>query len=248
MHYPIPLFIALTLMGAGCSWSKSVSMNAPDKTADTQTQETDTQLVFASSTRSEETELYTIRVDYPVAQGGNAALSGSVNSAVDEYVATTTAAFKDYLKDAEQWYSGAKYDLAVVYAVPQNDTDRVSVVFSGYEFTGGAHGMHIYQTLVFDARTGQRLAMSDVLKTDGYLKKVADACRAKLQTMEGIKDMSDDDWLKQGTEPTADNYRYWYATKDTLHVIFPPYQVAAYAAGDFDVAIPFSELAEGTKK
>ena len=245
MRRLLPLFLCLPLLGAGCfgqtptaQTNKPVTNNSEQTTNSKQKEP----LSFSSTTLSEASDLYTIRVDHPVVSGGPGELRSNISSAVAAYVATTTANFKDYLKDADKWYSGAKYDLAMDYSVPLNDDHFVSLFFDGYEFTGGAHGAHIYETMVFDVASGKRLALSDIFSTSTYLQVLAREYRAKLGATSSVTDMSDTDWLKQGTEPTADNYKYWYLAHDGLHVIFPPYQVAAYAAGEFDIVVPYADL------
>ena len=54
--------------------------------------------------------------------------------------------------------------------------------------------------------------------------------------------MSDPDWLKSGAGPSWSNFQDFLLLPDTLVIRFPPYQVAAYAAGDQKVEIPLSKL------
>jgi uncharacterized protein YecT (DUF1311 family) len=54
--------------------------------------------------------------------------------------------------------------------------------------------------------------------------------------------MSDDDWLRTGAGPDWDNFKDFLLLPDRLVIRFPPYQVAAYAAGAQEVSLPLSEL------
>ena len=109
MRRIVTLMLFLPLIGAGCSWSKTAEIKVQSPNPAVSDEQTSPRLVFATSTANEETKLYKINEYYPVATSGREAAKSAVNSAVNEYITTTTAAFKDYLKDAEQWYSGAKY-------------------------------------------------------------------------------------------------------------------------------------------
>ncbi len=48
--------------------------------------------------------------------------------------------------------------------------------------------------------------------------------------------------LNSGTTAKVENFQDWYIDGTSLVIIFPPYQVAAYAAGEQTVTIPFSQL------
>ncbi len=54
--------------------------------------------------------------------------------------------------------------------------------------------------------------------------------------------MMDEEMMKSGASPRADNYRAVSITKKGLWVTFDPYQVAAYAAGPQHVLVPYSAL------
>jgi hypothetical protein len=54
--------------------------------------------------------------------------------------------------------------------------------------------------------------------------------------------MIDEDMMKSGASPRADNYQACAITKKGLWVTFDPYQVAAYAAGPQHVLVPYSAL------
>ena len=249
----IALLLATALVGTGCgspspqsSQTGNSNRQSPAVSAATETAAEVTSpqpATFISGTTSEDAPHYTVDMAYPVMHGGSDDARAAINASVGAYVATTTAGFKDYAKDYTPTPSDAKYTLQTGYGIPLNTEDWIALVFSGYEFTGGAHGMHIYETQVFDAKTGERATLDSLFASSTYLTTLSRLYADRLKLTDGVKSMSDDDWLKQGTDPSvADNYRYWYLAPDGLHTIFPPYQVAAYAAGDFDISIPYPEL------
>ncbi len=241
-HLPLVFLTATLLFGAGCSKTTSVELNGTlaDQTASQEAGQ-NLPLTFTSSTYVEHGALFDIKLSYPVAHDGAPALNDKVTTAVGEYVATTTNIFKESIKDAEQWYSGAKYGLEGEYDIPLQNDRFVSIMFNGYMFTGGAHGMQIYQTMVFDTLNAKKLVFSDVFDGNKYTNELSAAFRKKINGLETLE-MSDADWIKSGTEAKPENFQYWYLAKDGFHVIFPPYQIAAYAAGSFDLAVPYSEL------
>jgi hypothetical protein len=48
--------------------------------------------------------------------------------------------------------------------------------------------------------------------------------------------------LNAGTSAKAENFKDWYVDGTNLVIVFPPYAVAAYAAGAQTLTIPFSQL------
>ena len=55
-------------------------------------------------------------------------------------------------------------------------------------------------------------------------------------------------WIKAGAGPKKENYSVFNFTKDKFIVTFPAYQVASYAEGPKEVAIPRSMLTSLIKK
>ena len=184
-------------------------------------------------------KMYEVDLTYPEMVGGDEKVRTAFNGAIQEYVSTTTDAFLGYAKDSEGDFGSAPYALQSGYSSPFVSDKLINVAFEGYEYTGGAHGNTVYETFVFDAATGQRLGLADFFTDKGdYLNAISGYAAHEIT----MRDVSDADWIKSGTAPDKANFQFFYWTKDGLTIIFPPYQVAAYAAGPQDVTIPFAEL------
>jgi hypothetical protein len=56
--------------------------------------------------------------------------------------------------------------------------------------------------------------------------------------------MSDENWLADGTSPDRENFLAIVLEPTGFRVFFSPYQVAAYAAGPFEVVIPYAALVD----
>lgn len=126
-----------------------------------------------------------------------------------------------------------------------SDPDRLILLWSGYDYRGGAHGIPIQEVMILDREHPDSLQTSPSLFKDPTqaLKKLSSYCRAKLTSL--IED-SDADWIKQGTEPKWENFSLVYPSyldgQARFQVIFSPYQVAPYAAGSPTLTIPWQEL------
>jgi hypothetical protein len=139
-----------------------------------------------------------------------------------------------------------KYAFGATYEKYEGGS-TVSYVFLVYQDTLGAHPNSFYQTFTFD-QNGNELQLADLFKPNSnYLTVLSPLAYqgvvAQLQSKDGAAPSSDElDTARVGTEPSPEALQFYYVDGNTLHLLFPPYQVAAYAAGAFDVAIPMSQL------
>ncbi len=117
----------------------------------------------------------------------------------------------------------------------------VSYNFTVYTFTGGAHGMTTFQSFVFDLANEKVLTLADLFQP-GIDPLAVIAPVAQQVVTEQLSEMTDADWIAQGTAPDPANYQDWVVTPDALVFFFEPYQVVAYAAGPQTVRIPWSAL------
>lgn len=122
-----------------------------------------------------------------------------------------------------------------------------SYLYTIYEDTGGAHPNGYFATFVFDQH-GNQLDLRDLftVASSTYLARIAPLAEAqvKAQITERLGANSQGMLFEDGFAPTDDNYSNFVVDGGDLHFFFPPYQVAAYAAGNFDVSIPLSSLSD----
>ncbi len=117
----------------------------------------------------------------------------------------------------------------------------VSFVFSIYLDTLGAHPNAFYRTFTFNAESGAELAIGDLfIPRSDYLKRLSAIARFDLA--KALGDMADIDYINQGTTPEVTTFQSFAIDGGNLVLIFPPYQVAAYAAGTQTVTIPLTQL------
>ncbi|MDD2786338.1 MAG: DUF3298 and DUF4163 domain-containing protein [Patescibacteria group bacterium] len=200
-------------------------------------------LRFETKSIKEDAKDHSVDVKYPVMFGGDAAVRDVINGAINTYISTTTQTFARLLK-TEGKASPGPFVLQNNYSIYNVSSNVVSIVFNGYEYTGGAHGISIVETFVFDTSTGKRLTFDDIFKSDSdYLKIVSDYAIAELSK----KPDMDVEGLKSGAAPDLKNYQYYYLNQDGLVIIFPEYQVAPYAAGPQVVTVPYASLKDMMK-
>lgn len=122
------------------------------------------------------------------------------------------------------------------------DDQYVDLSVTGYEYTGGAHGMPYRTDYLFDRQTGKRLELSDVIGIpEEELKTVVSRYFRELS--EKTKFSFDD----PGTLETIVAERItmgspFYITDEGVVFYFTPYDIAPYSEGFPEVIIPFEEL------
>lgn len=161
---------------------------------------------------------------------------------------------KEFCQEAEKAFEEAKdskfkpnaWSSEGDFQIVWSDSKTMIVRWSGYDYRGGAHGMPFIEVRVLSLdRPGELLPASFLFEqSPEALKTISELARAELTEM--LEEQELDDWALKGTAPEWDNYQLIYpVTEDgetTFEVIFPPYQVAPYAAGSPTVQLPFNKI------
>jgi hypothetical protein len=132
------------------------------------------------------------------------------------------------------------------YEIRYATDDLISVEFTeGTYSRGAAHGNSNTTVLNYDVKNGKKLALADLFNPkSNFLSVISTYClkdlRDRAKKDEGT--MLQEDMIKEGAAPRADNYRAVAITKKGLWITFDPYQVAAYAGGPQHVLVPYSAL------
>ena len=184
-------------------------------------------------------------VTYPYIAGAN-----DFNKKVEEIYKERLGAFKKAALDNDvalkeidpQGY--AQMDRSYVFAFDYeqgvvNDT-MASFVFKIYEDTGGAHGNGYFMGFTYNLKDKKEMTLAEVYQGQSdYLKKISDYTLAELtkQITERVGN-ADGSWVKDGVAPKEENFSAFLVKEKEIVFYFAPYQVAAYAVGDFQVIMP----------
>ncbi|MCC7357509.1 DUF3298 domain-containing protein [Candidatus Uhrbacteria bacterium] len=200
--------------------------------------------LITAEIKKKKPEVYEITVSFPQIDKGDATIAAAFNAAVrnplekevNTFISDATQAEKDKAIGPGIWsYS---MDAFATYQSPR----IINSFLSGSVYTGGAHPNAIYQNVILDRVTKKTLHVSDLFvdakKGLAFLSTIS---RKMLATKEAMN-MSDNDWLNTGTEPKDQNFSQTHLTETGLTILFPAYQVAAYAAGPQEIQIPWKDL------
>lgn len=173
-------------------------------------------------------------IDRLFAERANAMVADFERSADEDF-----ASFKQDNGEAPPW----TYSLYVTFEVPRNDADMLVFDFDNSIFTGGAHPNHDIDTYNFMMPDGWQVFLPEIFAGKPALDRISALAIADLtKQLLGPDSMSDPEWVKSGAGPSWANFKDFILLPDLLVIRFPPYQVAAYAAGDQRVEIPLSQL------
>lgn len=259
----IGVIVLLVLLVLALGLMLLVGSKAPASvsTTATSTAITTSPILGATSTQGgdyryvENQPYYTVDITYPAQLSLASDASTKAERTIEQALANDIAQFKqdgDFAnltpQDIQTQGLGAdrKYALGATYEKYEG-ANTVSYVFLVYEDTLGAHPNSFYSTFTFD-QSGNLLQLADIFKPgSNYLTVLSplayQSVVAQLKAKEGSTPGSDElDTARVGTEPSPESLQFYYIDGNTLHLLFPPYQVAAYAAGAFDVPIPMSQL------
>ncbi|KND46963.1 MAG: hypothetical protein AB199_00845 [Parcubacteria bacterium C7867-004] len=122
-------------------------------------------------------------------------------------------------------------------------TSTISYVYYLYLDTLGAHSNSFYRTFTFDSVSGKELGLGDLfLPKAPYLGRISTAARIQLEA--DLGEFADKDYIADGTKPELESFENFWIEEGNLVIVFPPYQVASYAAGPQAVSIPLTDLAD----
>ncbi len=192
-----------------------------------------------------------LNIDYPKFNGGLvvSGLNKYINDRVDSVI-------EDGKKDAVRLIRNAPDDigsslqLSSDYKVVGVTNGVVSIELTSTDLTGGGNGDHSYPgTINWDLKTNRLLKNEELFCDKNYIEKLIPVVRKNI-----INDFSSSEnliqplpkeiveWINRGTENDKENWENFVISKDSLIVIFPPYQVTSGAGGIVKATIPFKDI------
>lgn len=122
------------------------------------------------------------------------------------------------------------------------DGNVISLNCDYYTYTGGAHGIYSVVFISFDKKTAQPLTLKDILKENSRdkLVKIAEDIFRKAQKITADQSFEEQGfWFENDTFYLPGNFAF---TETGLLFFFNQYEIASYAAGTFEVTVPFEKI------
>src|SRR5262249_55794096 len=186
---------------------------------------------------------YEIKKTLPQISGPDSPRGDKINQTVANLVAPHTNEFKktvdelarDAASVAEQGVKPVSpkppsNSLNVSYEVTGANKDFISILFTFFEYTGGAHPNTLTESFNYDLNRNAPVNLTDLFAPNSnYLQVISDYAIKELKKLETA------DNADEGAGPKLENFHSW-------NITFDRYQVGAYAAGEHEVVVPYSVL------
>lgn len=136
------------------------------------------------------------------------------------------------------------YELTVDYTMTEPGKRAVSIVWTVWRFTGGAHGMIDLVGNSYDLEKSVPLLLEDLFIDPVQAINIFSRVSREKLSEPGDESGEDyvDDMVRAGTEPLQENFQTFSLIPNGIRIHFQPYQVAPWAAGLKEVDISLADL------
>ncbi len=193
---------------------------------------------------------YEMETTLPQIQGADSARVEKFNQAVANLVSARAVEFKKDIEEmAREAASTPKQEAKafspsntpnsfdVNYEITVANKDFISILFSFFEYTGGAHPNTTTSSFNYDLNRNAPVNLANLfMPNSNYLKVISDYSIKELKKLETAT------FTDEGASPKPDNFHSWNITFAGLKITFDRYQVGPYAVGEHEVVVPYSLL------
>jgi len=151
---------------------------------------------------------------------------------------------KDYREDvkpflSEEEISGVlNYDLSYGMDVAFNRNQLLSVIFTQYQYTGGAHGMMYSRCFSYDTKAQKRIGINDVFRP-GYEKNLKTAINAAARKKYRVKNLSEVLLVDE-----IENTGNFFLSGKGICFVYQPYEIGPFSMGEQLIYLPYSAIKE----
>lgn len=173
----------------------------------------------------EETDALAIDTEYPTV--GVKAINDNLRMFVEDKIT-------EFKKNTGGFSIPGRQNILTIKVLDVYREDEIiSVKFSIYSDTGGAHGLGVITGKSFDRNTGQELFVEDALAMTGEtLWSLSD------KTLAHFREEIGEVLFEDGLSPQTENFKDFTIGKEEVTFYFSPYQIAAYALGPQEFSFP----------
>ncbi len=129
-----------------------------------------------------------------------------------------------------------QYEYITNYQVKYNSNNKLSILLSDYQFTGGAHGNTVITTYNFDLKSGNQLTLDDYFSSEVEYEKVTNYALAYMKKRPEIFYSDPSEF----TNFKVTNQTNFYLADKGIELIFQQYEVGPYSSGNPTILIPTS--------
>lgn len=171
---------------------------------------------------------------------GNPDVTNKINSYFNDIKNKLEETRAGYEASALEYYNmagkqnGVSYEMSFNYESLGIAKQYLSFQLTGYEFTGGAHGMTSTTLVTFDTSTGEPVTLDSMAIAPEALREKILNYAAKQIAAEHPDDTTEEIVKEAGIEQ-------WVVVDGGMKLLYNQYSIASYAAGQIEVMVPYSE-------
>lgn len=183
----------------------------------------------------EETDNYLVEINYPKVA------SKALITYSNDYIKDKKEEFMNQISDSDELNS-FKYEFKTDYEVTETD-NILGVHLIVYEYLGGAHYVRDDKSYYYDKSEDKIVSIVDFLENEKSLDKLANISYYYVMKYSDDNNLKfNENMAKAGLSCNQNNFEHFNFIDEGLELIFPPLQVAYYAAGEVRIVIPYNEL------
>lgn len=184
----------------------------------------------------DENKNYIVEINYPKVK------SKQLLAYTDDYIKNKKKEFKEEIS-MEEPLNSSKYEFKADYKVTDNNNNILGLHLNISEYTGGAHHVRYDKSYYYNKESDEIVSIKDFLEKDTSLDKLANLSYYYVMKYSDDNNLNfDKEGVKEGLSFNLNNFEHFNFIDDGLEFIFPPYQIAYYAAGEIKIVIPYDEL------
>lgn len=184
----------------------------------------------------DENKNYIVEINYPKVK------SKQLLAYTDDYIKNKKKEFKEEIS-MEEPLNSSKYEFKADYKITDNNNNILGLHLNINEYTGGAHYVRYDKSYYYNKESDEIISLKDFLEKDTSLDKLANLSYYYVMKYSDDNNLNfDKEGVKEGLSFNLNNFEHFNFIDDGLEFIFPPYQVAYYAAGEIKIVIPYDEL------
>jgi hypothetical protein len=165
----------------------------------------------------------------------------SVKESIEEYITRTKTDWKTSLDEFKRIRGNEKISFSsqlIIKAEPAYaDSSILSYKSTVYSYTGGAHGITVITYRSYDLKNGKALSESDIFEVD-YNEFLSNCILKNLE--QNCLD-SNCDIQQYYLDKVVPNGNFYLNDKGITY-LFNQYEIAAYAYGQTEIFIPYSDI------
>lgn len=213
----------------------------------------------SSTCKTDSTRCAYVEITYPVATQGNPEAMSAINDTIMKYIRQSVGIFAESpedvpasLEDAAAGFIGeyeafmaSEPEFVTSWAIETNgkmlyqSPKVVSIEIATYSYAGGAHPNTYVSLLNFDATTGAKFDLSDLVTDINKLTALAESKFREARELSSTADLSEEGYFWGEGFALPANVA---VTNEGLYFYYNPYEAAAYALGPTDFVISYEEL------